>query len=532
MIAARWLLLVVLLVGASAYAGNTLNHQYVGGVNGTRAADTDHVTVRVSVGPNVANGTYSLWFRKNKTLNGVLQAAGDNYFTVTVTEGNRGGDVMHNGSPFDWSATEEGGGYTTIGHYPLRADIPNVGNSGYVVSGSYVDTLTNSQPATAQPTKAFQGYWDVHIGSGSPPKTFRLLGTIVNNSEYNYTAELRDVPGAVYLKPIPAGGTETFDWSTRLFAPGYTGTAGNGAFTGKVVPFPWSIVYVGPGDLGESTEQSGTVESHTEDITVDVSQVIAASEPEPEPVIPPDPSEPAGTTTVTNPDGTVTKTYADGSVSTTMGANANGDTGTTTTKTESGSTTTTRVVRSGGGSGADPNAPKLTNTTTTTALSNGSATTVTKQDFYEAVRQGVLDASRTATGTTGTGTGVSGGGSGSSAGLPAKTLTALEGFDSEKGKLNDVGGKVDTALSKVGDVKAGFAGKLGSVTTLNSLPSSIGTVASLDFGTVNLGVSTLDLDIDFTGPVGSKVALIRSCFLWAMSIGFVVLSVQVFKGYV
>lgn len=371
-----------------------------------------------------------------------------------------------------------------------------------------VDDVSSAPGATLPSGVTKVGVLNLYIGGGSAPKVITFTGTVHNDSPRDITYQITGVPGRVIINTIIAGGDWTANETTELSA--------------STVPFTWEAfgVYT-DGTEGFVGARSGTVSTATADVLVNLAGNIGT----PDDGSSTDHDPTTGETTTTQRDGASTTTAPDehgGTVTTTK-----------TAPTASGTVTTTVTKPYGnGGSGATQ-----TVTTANTALAGATTPTanMTKADFYEAVKAAVADAGNSGVTTKGTGTGSEGGGgnqqgSGGTA-LPGRTLTDLAGFDSQRGKVDDMAGKISETTTRAGQVKSGLTAKLASQ-SLSALPTNIGTVGSVSFGTLSFGAQTIPLSLDLaSGAVGSKVPLIRTAILWVMTVGFAVGSVSVVRNY-
>ncbi len=209
---------VIIILAIGARAENTINMQFPGGTStGNQIADTDTVTTVVTIGDNVPDGSYSLWFRKQKKTTGAFGNFGDYYFAVVVS--GSGATVTHNKPAFVISATEQFGGYTAVKYFPLRADIPNVGDSGLVVTGEYQDQITFTTPEPpGSPATHFTGTWVIHIGNPlppPPPASINFTATVTSKNLDGGTVRLV-VNGDVKLQTAIPGGSNALPTTVQL----------------------------------------------------------------------------------------------------------------------------------------------------------------------------------------------------------------------------------------------------------------------------------------------------------------------------
>jgi len=179
-------------------------------------------------------------------------------------------------------------------------------------------------------------------------------------------------------------------------------------------------------------------------------------------------------------------------------------TDTDTTTDDDGNTTTTTTEHTPGGT--DPTTPGTTTTTTTTTMDDGSETDFTKQDLYEAVKQGAIDAGRTGTTADGYGFGL---------GDAPEHL----GSDIDSARLDYKAGR-DTALGAIGALIPDFE---GMPTSFGSPPSTL----------VIARIGTTDFTVNFNTTAANNMAsLIRAAILFVMSVGFIITTISTVRRYV
>lgn len=220
-----------------------------------------------------------------------------------------------------------------------------------------------------------------------------------------------------------------------------------------------------------------------------------------------EPPEPPTTETKTDTGtGTETTTTSGPTAPEVFGPPAPGGTTTTTT-------TTTQQPPSVPGGELPPSKTYTDTNTKFEGAGNPSTADMTKQDFYEGTKQALKDA-------------------GNSTGVPppgAKEVTDY--VQDEKGKSEDVEAAMQAAFDGIEDTKTGFMDKLAGL-DLDALPTSIGTVPSINFGTLNFGSASGSLDVNLSsGAMGTALNLIRTVFLFGLTIGWIVLCVSTVREY-
>jgi hypothetical protein len=206
--------------------------------------------------------------------------------------------------------------------------------------------------------------------------------------------------------------------------------------------------------------------------------------------------KPLGTVTVYNPGDGNTATV-DGNVNITIPPTP------TTSSANNGITTTTPGT---GTTGTPP-------VTQTTEMTGGTTTAPTKQDFYEAVRQGLIDAGKTTAGAT----------------IGNPQIQDITNTDT--GQAQDVQSKATQAAADVSTVKSSFRSKLAAI-NFSALPTSLGTVSSLNFGSFSMGGATRTISLDLSsGPMATGVSNVRAVILFVCAVIFMFVCVKTVKGY-
>ena len=141
----------------------------------------------------------------------------------------------------------------------------------------------------------------------------------------------------------------------------------------------------------------------------------------------------------------------------------------------------------------------------TTVANGGSAPTT--QDIYEAVKAALNDSLDMQEPHDGP---------------PAGDLDNHDSDLANRGHLDDVQGQIDDLVSSAQAHKDARISKLNFDTQLAGVPrGDLGSVSTLDFGTVTLvGGATYHVQIDLT-PYLSTLALIRTALLWLMRLCFI-----------
>jgi hypothetical protein len=182
--------------------------------------------------------------------------------------------------------------------------------------------------------------------------------------------------------------------------------------------------------------------------------------------------------------------------------------------TDSGGTTTTTTTD------ADGN----TTTTVTTDLPTGSVAdeNMTKQDFYDAVRQAVVDAMKeTKSNDSFT----------PPAGDDDDELASVDTDD--RGHVDDVQGKLEEAQGNINDAKSGVQGTLdGLQAYVDGIPTEFGTASQIDLGTYNFLGHSFHFVVSLTsGPVGAVVGSLRAAMRFVLSVGWIAICVRTLKDY-
>lgn len=139
-------------------------------------------------------------------------------------------------------------------------------------------------------------------------------------------------------------------------------------------------------------------------------------------------------------------------------------------------------------------------------------------DVYGDVKNALLDAGNQSLGTT----------MGSAAGQPTNA-----DVPEERGRLDDIEGLQGDIAGGIADAKTSFTGKVDEVAAQGAMiPTAIGTVSSINFGSFNLGTASTGLEVTLSGSgMGGMVPVVRSIILGAMSICFIIISVRTTRGY-
>lgn len=183
------------------------------------------------------------------------------------------------------------------------------------------------------------------------------------------------------------------------------------------------------------------------------------------------------------------------------------------TQSHLGNTTTTTST----GTGSNVNTTKTTKVNNSGTTISGTGQGATNQDIYNAVKAALNDA-------------------GNSGQRPATNLAATDDNSVEladKGSWDDAFGKHEDAWTKAQSAKDDVKGKLQSAKgTLDSIVQNYGNETYIDFGTVELLGSTVELRFSLTSGWGATfTSVMRKILLWGATIGFVMVCAQSTKGY-
>lgn len=218
------------------------------------------------------------------------------------------------------------------------------------------------------------------------------------------------------------------------------------------------------------------------------------------------PPPPESNTTTDGSSGAVTQTTSQGGSNTTTGPTAGG--GTTSTD-----TITTQPPADPVTGEQPPSTTYKDQKTQYLGTGNPNSGDMKKQDFYDVTKQALKDA-----------------GNSGAAPTSAASATLEDISQSDKGVTEDVQGKMESAETKVSDIKTTIEERIRAI-NLNSVPTSLGTVSSLEFASFDLGSNHTRVTLDLSGPPwGNAVSIFRGAVLFGITIVWVILSVQTVKS--
>jgi hypothetical protein len=294
---------------------------------------------------------------------------------------------------------------------------------------------------------------DINVPVSGPPKTIKFTGTITNTTTKTSTWHITGIPGRVHLGSVTAGAGTTINVIDDLVAAD--------------IPFTWEFWVKDPdgGDVWpygyhQNVYKTGTVTSAAANIVISISGTI--NDPKKDDTDPT--NDPPPTTNETPPTPTIEETTTKTEAATTPGS----------------TTTTTQKELIGPPAPSGAVGPPVKGPPSVVTTMGGGATTtpnMTKQDFYEATKQGFKDAAKeaqlatsadtkaaggtpTGTGGTGGGTGTGGGGNGSG-GTGGGSTPATAGTFTEYAEDSGQEGKETTTTADVTEI----SGAVGEITT-------------------------------------------------------------------
>jgi hypothetical protein len=175
----------------------------------------------------------------------------------------------------------------------------------------------------------------------------------------------------------------------------------------------------------------------------------------------------------------------------------------------------------------DPPGAAPPKTVVDTNFADGATLTdaMNKEDFYEAFKQALRDATTESKAED----------KETFSGPVATADPALVVIDvTNRGNIDNMSGKIDLVKTKTGETKTSFKGKVTTPlqSKVNAIPTSFGTVSSHSVGSFNMAGTVMPLSIDFaTGPLATAVSALRAAALFVLSVGWVALCVTTVRGY-
>lgn len=129
----------------------------------------------------------------------------------------------------------------------------------------------------------------------------------------------------------------------------------------------------------------------------------------------------------------------------------------------------------------------------------------TQEEMYAAVRKALEDA----------------GNNDMVLGTPDRSPPSMQEDLEKRGKLDDIQGELDAAVTHIGEAKTGLRAKVTQIGGLLDLPS-VGQAQSVTYGTVTIGGHTASIVVDFAGQFSGAINLLRQIVLFAASVVFVI----------
>lgn len=155
---------------------------------------------------------------------------------------------------------------------------------------------------------------------------------------------------------------------------------------------------------------------------------------------------------------------------------------------------------------------------------SGLTTGATNQDMYNNVLQALRDAAKGSAADDAPAVAAA------VAGMTNGTATAAD--LSDRGHLDDVQGKIESIASGVDSARSGVGAAIaGLQADVLDIPHSFGSVSSLDFGSFEVSGATINLGIPLHTGFAVVFDWFRTALLWALTIGFIYITITTIRGY-